>query len=118
MRRRAAAMARNLRSVVLRSLMVGATAGAAIGLEAAPAIADPVAAHPSVVDAPLTDTPVVGAPVAVAPSRPLRHRPRRVQIYGSTPGPNSVRQCEAHYVQEFRPAGTVIVPRMHCWWQG
>jgi hypothetical protein len=33
------------------------------------------------------------------------------------PGPNAVRECEANYVQEFRPSGTVIVPRMHCWWE-
>jgi hypothetical protein len=32
------------------------------------------------------------------------------------PGPNAVRECDANYVQEFRPSGTVIVPRMHCWW--
>ena len=34
-----------------------------------------------------------------------------------SPGPNAVRQCVANYVQEFRPSGTVIVPRMRCWWQ-
>ncbi|MDR3469214.1 MAG: hypothetical protein P4M07_25065 [Xanthobacteraceae bacterium] len=83
-------------------------AGVVVGLATAPAIADPVAAHPSVTD----------APVAAVPYRPVRHKPPRVRIYGSSPGPNSVRQCEAHYVQEFRPAGTVIVPRMHCWWEG
>ncbi len=33
------------------------------------------------------------------------------------PGPNAVRECEASYVQEFRVSGTVIVPRMHCWWE-
>jgi hypothetical protein len=33
------------------------------------------------------------------------------------PGPNAVRVCNAHYEQEFRPSGTVIVPRMHCYWQ-
>lgn len=33
------------------------------------------------------------------------------------PGPNAVRVCNAHYVQEFRPSGTVIVPRMSCYWQ-
>jgi hypothetical protein len=32
------------------------------------------------------------------------------------PGPNAKRECTARYVQEFRPSGTVIVPRMHCWW--
>jgi hypothetical protein len=33
------------------------------------------------------------------------------------PGPNAVRVCTAHYVQEYRPSGTVIVPRMSCYWQ-
>lgn len=32
------------------------------------------------------------------------------------PGPGAVRECRARYVQEFRPSGTVIVPRMNCWW--
>ena len=32
------------------------------------------------------------------------------------PGPNAVRVCNAHYVQEYRPSGTVIVPKMHCVW--
>jgi hypothetical protein len=32
------------------------------------------------------------------------------------PGPDAVRVCNAHYVQEFRPSGTVIVPRMSCHW--
>jgi hypothetical protein len=33
------------------------------------------------------------------------------------PGPNAVRVCNAHYEQEYRPSGTVIVPRMTCYWQ-
>ncbi|RTL54065.1 MAG: hypothetical protein EKK40_05915 [Bradyrhizobiaceae bacterium] len=49
----------------------------------------------------------------------LRRAPRRVRIYNSrTPGPNSVRVCNAHYEQEYRPSGTVIVPRMQCYWSG
>jgi hypothetical protein len=32
------------------------------------------------------------------------------------PGPNAVRQCVARYVTEHRPSGTVVVPRMRCWW--
>jgi len=49
-----------------------------------------------------------------------RHRgPTRLRVYPaySYPGPNAVRQCEVRYEQEFRQSGTVIVPRMHCWWQ-
>jgi hypothetical protein len=50
-------------------------------------------------------------------------RPARIDtgIYPSPapynyPGPNAVRECDAAYVQEFRPSGTVIVPRMRCYW--
>ncbi len=32
------------------------------------------------------------------------------------PGPNAQRECVARYVQEHRPSGTVIVPRMRCRW--
>jgi len=54
---------------------------------------------------------------APVPTR-KRRGPIRLRIYGhSNPGPNAVRQCEAHYEQEYRQSGTVIVPRMHCWWQ-
>jgi hypothetical protein len=33
------------------------------------------------------------------------------------PGPNAVRVCNATYVQEHRPSGTVIVPRVSCVWR-
>jgi hypothetical protein len=33
------------------------------------------------------------------------------------PGRNAVRDCSATYVQEHRPSGTVIVPRMNCFWR-
>jgi hypothetical protein len=33
------------------------------------------------------------------------------------PGRNAVRDCTATYVQEYRPSGTVIVPRMNCYWR-
>jgi hypothetical protein len=33
------------------------------------------------------------------------------------PGPNAVRDCTATYVQEYRPSGTVITPRMSCVWR-
>ena len=32
------------------------------------------------------------------------------------PGPGHVRQCSSWLAQEARPSGTVIVPRMRCWW--
>ncbi len=52
--------------------------------------------------------------------QPRRARPR-VRIYRTpdergvypsyNPGPNAVRDCTANLVQEYRPSGTVIVPR-------
>ena len=61
-----------------------------------------------------------------APTRP----PRRIRIYPRyqaepgpdvypryNPGPNAVRECNASYVQEYRPSGTVIVPHMTCVWR-
>ena len=59
-------------------------------------------------------------------SSQTRKRRPRVRIYREdergvypsyNPGPDAVRDCTAHYVQEFRPSGTVIVPRMNCYWR-
>ena len=46
---------------------------------------------------------------------------RRPQIV-ITPGrqrlsASAKRHCEAELVKEYRPSGTVIVPRTICWWQ-
>ena len=61
-----------------------------------------------------------------APRRYYRPQPRlRVTPYNYEdqdvypyyyPGPDAVRVCNAHYVQEYRPSGTVIVPRVSCHW--
>jgi hypothetical protein len=40
--------------------------------------------------------------------------PPRITV---TPGTRLLyRDCEDALVQEFRPSGTVLVPRMRCWW--
>ena len=65
---------------------------------------------------------------AGSPDAPPRKRPQtrlRVTPYYSpdgvypryNPGPDAVRECNATYVQEFRPSGTVIVPHMSCYWR-
>ena len=71
----------------------------------------------------------VAAEPAVTDVSAQRRRPlRRVPIYRPeewapdvypryNPGPNAVRSCTAHYVQEYRPSGTVITPRMNCYWR-
>ena len=80
---------------------------------------------------PMTD--VAQAQTAVTQAQPgtdisAQSRPRaRVRIYRDddergvypryNPGPNAVRDCTANLVQEFRPSGTVIVPRMNCYWR-
>jgi hypothetical protein len=53
------------------------------------------------------------------PQTRLRVTPNgeRIEVYPRYyPGPDAVRECNAEYVQEFRPSGTVIVPHMHCVW--
>jgi len=32
------------------------------------------------------------------------------------PGPNAHRECSGGFATEYRASGTVIVPRMNCWW--
>jgi hypothetical protein len=52
---------------------------------------------------------------------PRKRPPVRIHIHPlvqTQPGPNSVRQCRAWLEPEYRPSGTVIVPRMTCWWEG
>ena len=61
--------------------------------------------------------------------RPRARATRRVPIYPRyqgepdgvypryNPGPNAVRDCTATYVEEHRLSGTVITPRMNCFWR-
>ena len=45
-------------------------------------------------------------------------RRARIRVFARRgPGPNSVRQCRSWLAQEYRVSGTVIVPRMQCWWE-
>jgi len=62
-----------------------------------------------------------------AQSRRYRRPPTRLRVYPRYnpddvypryfPGRNAVRDCTATYVQEFRPSGTVITPRVNCFWR-
>jgi hypothetical protein len=52
--------------------------------------------------------------------RALAHPPARIRVHPlaqSYPGPDAVRQCAAWLAPEYRLSGTVIVPKMHCWWE-
>jgi lipoprotein-anchoring transpeptidase ErfK/SrfK len=71
--------------------------------------------------------PQAGVSEASAQRRAKRP-PTRLRVYPQyewvpdvypryNPGPNAVRECNATYVQEYRPSGTVIVPRMSCRWR-
>jgi hypothetical protein len=57
--------------------------------------------------------------IDVSAQRRLRRPPARITVFPvqTSPGPNAVRQCRAWLAPEYRPSGTVIVPRMHCWWE-
>ncbi len=84
---------------------------------------------------PATAEPSTGAtrvaqalvPDSWEPARPYVRPRARVRIFPQSgpddvyprynPGPNAVRVCNATYVQEFRPSGPVIVPRMSCYWR-
>ena len=52
---------------------------------------------------------------SVAPKR----APARIRVHplADYPGPIAVRQCASWLATEYRPSGTVIVPRMRCWWE-
>jgi hypothetical protein len=54
-----------------------------------------------------------------APIRIRPHPPARIRVHPLTQslGPNAVRQCQAWLAPEYRPSGTVIVPKMRCWWE-
>ena len=56
--------------------------------------------------------------VAQDTDAPPRQRPRiTIHPRANQPGPNAKRYCRSWLVQEYRVSGTVIVPRMQCWWQ-
>jgi len=49
--------------------------------------------------------------------RRIRRHPTPVYIYGHRPlSPTAVRSCVDWYAYEYRPSGTVIVPKMSCHW--
>ena len=61
--------------------------------------------------------PATAAQPLEATSQSRRRRaPTQLRVYRDYLPPNAVRACDAWYEQEYRPSGTVIVPRMRCRW--
>ena len=91
---------------------------------AAPAIAAPAAAVKIVEPASVADVSAQSRrkrarpQIRVTPRYPYRtwHSPYPLPYTYEYPGPGATRDCRAKLVQEHRPSGTVIVPRMQCWW--
>jgi hypothetical protein len=52
-------------------------------------------------------------PYDEVPVRPLRRARTRIEV---TPLRPPHRECVSWLAREFRPSGTVIVPRLRCWW--
>ena len=92
----------------------------AVGLMAVVAGATLACAAPA--NAQSTSPPVVqrAEPLSsdLSAQRRFRRRGTPIYIYGrsGTLSPTAVRACNSWYEQEYRPSGTVIVPRMRCRW--
>ena len=100
----------------MKRIVTAALLAASVGFLAAPGEVRAQKAEPGM--------RMAQADVVVVP----RRKPKRVPIYRQdhwdpdvipryNPGPNAVRDCTATYVQEYRPSGTVITPRMNCYWR-
>jgi hypothetical protein len=105
----------------MKRIVTGALAAAVAGFSL-PAVSAQAQTVPS--GKPAVQTGPVATDASAQSRRPLR----RVPIYRPdhwepdvipryNPGPNAVRDCAVTYVQEYRPSGTVITPRMNCYWR-
>jgi hypothetical protein len=57
------------------------------------------------------------ASTELSAQRRIRRRATPIYIYGHRPlSPTAVRACVDWYAYEYRPSGTVIVPKMSCHW--
>jgi hypothetical protein len=111
-----------IRTAAISVALAGLFSGTAVSLLTAGAAAQTAQA---------TRTAQASQPAAdERPAQPAARRPTtRLRIYPRYqaepdevypryfPGRNAVRECNATYVQEYRPSGTVIVPRMNCYWR-
>jgi hypothetical protein len=105
-------------------MSVGLSVALSVGLAAACSLLASSAEAQTASQGTRTAQAATGEPLA-QPARP----PRRIRVYPRylaepdgvypryNPGPNAVRVCNASYVQEYRPSGTVIVPHTTCVWR-
>ncbi|TWB93710.1 hypothetical protein FBZ93_110317 [Bradyrhizobium macuxiense] len=106
---------------VMKRIVAAALLAASVGLllPAGQARAQSAAAEARIGEAPVVRERVVERRhlrrVPIYRSRPDHWEPDVIPRYN--PGPNAVRECTATYVQEHRPSGTVITPRMNCFWR-
>ena len=99
-------------------LAVLAAIGVMVG-GGAPALAAPAGGDDAAIEISSQATTMRTRPrIRVSPRYPRRPYTTLYPLpYGvDYPGPNAVRQCVSRLVPEYRPSGTVIVPRMRCWW--
>jgi hypothetical protein len=96
-----------------------AVCAAAVSFDAAPARAGSQDLPSASLEVSSQSTTVERRPrIRVNPRYPRRNYHSLYPLpYGiDYPGPRAVRQCVSRLVPEYRPSGTVIVPRMRCWW--
>lgn len=86
----------------------------AAALAAAALPADP--AHAQQSRQPPAQATTERGPAAEVTAQARRRPATRLRIDRQSLPPSAVRTCDAAYVQEFRPSGPVIVPRMRCRW--
>jgi hypothetical protein len=104
---------------MVRTLVIGAFAGALVALGMAGAAPAQTASTATKVETTGQSAPRVRPRITVSPRAPYRNYSTTypVQAPYDFPGPGFVRQCSSRLVAENRLSGAVLVPRMHCWWQ-
>ena len=115
--------ARKIRVGVMMRIVTAAIGAALVGMLSLPAIDVQAQTAPSGLrsaQSAATEASAqrrIGRPLKRVPIYP-RYQEEPDGVYPRYfPGRNAVRDCTASYVQEYRPSGTVITPRMSCYWR-
>jgi hypothetical protein len=116
---------------VMTRMMTAAVAAAFAGLFLLQVSAAPAQTVPSGMRTAQTSQPndkANGKATEMSSQRRFRRPVTRLRVFPNDqepydvypryfPGRNAVRDCNATYVQEYRPSGTVIVPHVNCYWR-